>query len=356
MKKLILWRLLAGLVLLGLSGCVGWYPIKDHLSQKVPEQKQYVLPYMSSNLFQLRIAQSTEFLPVGFRTVTDRDTVRRINLVSDFPFKRFQQMTSKQDSIPDPEHLVVDETYLYLDKFNQENGERSEKQFGYAFYFITYPVIDKNNEVKKKRRYYNNPAKLYSNLIRYIRIGLWLTSPEGELMLIFKNLNNKYSFYLGKPLFEEIYPTKSLAVEIEKISHPYNLSAKRIDEVGLLNFIVSPRRIGPFIVFREGLDLSDEERKNIFNSIKSSIAPIEIKNVLGLDDRGLLFYNILPSKQFIYEEIQEENDTIDRLIKNFTLGKFTDSRDKPRMRFYFGLELNDTVQTYHFGNKISYIN
>ena len=324
------------------------YPIKERL-HRISDTPLYTYEtaFNKENLFQLRISQTVEFLP----TLSKDNLLNTSNtLISDFPFKRFQQEITPQTEDSKLDNLVVEETYLYLDEINSYNEEESHNQFGLAFYFITYPTVDEypQKPESRTRKYFNNPKKLYANIIRGVTVGYWIKNSNDELLMVFQKSSRKIMVFKGIKFDNRI--------EIQEISHPYNLDKRSLKNSQILSLVNS---IDP-ISFRSDIAREKSERidqqnlDTLFNRIKSDVVLIELDKVIDLNDRrGLLFFNLPQQKKFIFED--ENNEY--QLISGFKLGSekrkgltlFGSWSHTPL--FYFQSSLNGNEITYLFNKK-----
>lgn len=139
-----------------ISSCAGLYGTKTKW-EKVDKYKGDIITVKSKDLFQLRITESLKMIESKEKKENETE------IISDIPYRSFEQ--SLENSISQKKK-IVEETYLYLDKYGSDTALTS----GIALYLITYPII---NEKVRKNIYNEDQELLYLNIIRDILVGFW---------------------------------------------------------------------------------------------------------------------------------------------------------------------------------------
>ena len=310
------------------------YPIDHRLIETEQDQDYgYEMDIDPSNFYQLRISESLDFLPI-----TEENDSR--TLVSDLPYRRFRQDTLMQDPNSTLANLTVEETYLYLDGLNLSAPEEAQNQHGYVFYFVTYAAVDgsrsKNKRLKtsKAKKYFNDPTKLYINVIRDVSIGYWMKNSENELLFIVRNENDQLDIHRGRAYADRIGLTE--------LSHP-SFENERLESLETIQKVVTNMGIKHDRKRQAQVAIDEEDLDVLFDRIYSSVALIELKNVFSLNNQEeLLFINIPEGKEFVLEEKGSDQAPQYSTVKSFFL-------KKPRL--YVNVEENGENTVYEFNPK-----
>lgn len=310
------------------------YPIDHRLIDTEQDQDfGYEMDINPSNFYQLRISESLDFLPINEEN--DSRT-----LVSDLPYRRFRQDTTMQDANSTLAKLTVEETYIYLDGLNLSDSEGVQNQHGYAFYFVTYAAVDgsrsKNNRLKtsKAKKYFNDPEKLYINVIRDVTIGYWIKNSKNDLLFVIRNQNDQLDIHRGR-----VYSDR---IGLTELSHP-SFENERLESMETLQKVVSKAGIRHDQKRQAQEVIDQEDLDTLFDRIYSSVALIELKNVFSLNNQDeLLFINIPKGKEFVFEEEGENRTSRYHTIKSFFL-------NKPRL--YVNVKDEDKNTVYEFNPK-----
>ena len=328
--KILLWIFAVTI----LWSCSSLYPV-DHRLIKTEQDQDfgYKMDIDPSNFYQLRISESLGFLPIT-------EGINSRTLVSDLPYRRFRQDTLMQDPNSILAELTVEETYIYLDGLNVSDSEGVENQHGYAFYFVTYAAVDgsrsKNSRLKtsKAKKYFNDPEKLYINVIRDVSIGYWIKNSKNDLLFVVRNQNNQLDIHRGRA-----YPDR---IGLTELSHP-SFENERLESLETLQKVVSSAGIRHDQKRQAQEVIDQEELDMLFERIYSSVALIELKNVFSLNNQDeLLFINIPDGKEFVFEEKGNKKTSQYHTIKSFFL-------KKPRLFVNVGEDGENTV--YEFNPK-----
>ncbi len=311
MKRIIHSLLIAFICLLINACSQDAYPIKKrmHKANQV-HNLIYETKLEQDNFFQLRINESVEFLPVNS---SDMFIDSKNTLISDFPFKKFQQETDAQEDHLDDNKLIIEETYIYLDEINTVKPEQSHNQFGLAFYFITFPTIDEypNNEKSRTRKYYNNPKRLYANIIRGVLVGHWIKNSKDELLFVFQKSSRRIMVFKGL--------LQNDKVKIKEVSHPFNLNKRSLMNSKILELVnsVDATNFRSNIPRKKKNQFEVTKLDSIFKAIESDVVLIPLAKVIDLNNKdGLLFFNVPRDKTFLFET----SDDATEKITGFKLG------------------------------------
>lgn len=275
-----------------LVNCSSFYPIKHRL-ERADEQtiNGYRMSVDPENLYQLRVTESVDFI-----TVNEGNGER--TLVSDLPYRSFQQDTTQQDTLYSGGPLTIEELYIYMDGIHSKNDSGSNAQYGYILYFITYAAVDGNSEravkkgVSKAHKYFNDPKKLYINSIRDIFVGYWIKNSNDDLLLFFQLDNGTINVHRG-----HLYPDR---LGFTEVAHP-NKNNRNIDSYDIMRQIFNFE--GLYGSEKKGVDTIDYGVLDVlFDKIYKSVSLIELDNVFDLNGKEeLLFINIPKGKEFVFE-------------------------------------------------------
>jgi len=308
-------------------GCECLYPIKTQLIDlpTSPSSPWVTIDFNPKNMYQLRINEKIEALVEYKKSIDGIHT-----LVSDAPFKRFQQDIKPQQLIDDAvENIRIDETYLYLDNLNNIESQIS----GIAMYFITYPIVEEDNkkysDSSKTRFYFNDISKLYFNTIRSIQIGKWYKNKNNELVLLFKNDFNNTISLIGK-LNKTKDKTNNLinTIGFTKVSHPSRLVQRKLKTQKLYTMDVKDNKDDSII--NKNIDMYTNELIN-------KIVYIDLDKVIDLNGKkSLLFFQIPDGKKVIHlNEKMSKKDNIENLNRIFV--------DDSSVKFKFSTTFRDSI-------------
>jgi len=262
MRKIFLLYILVFCIFL--SGCISMYPLKNKLRkvEQLPDISQKI-KLTNKDFFQLRIFEYRVFIEELNQTSA---------LASDFPYRKFEQASVRQDSIEQNDFInksFVEETYLYLDNISKADSVYR----GIAIYFITYPMI---NDYRKEV-YFQNPEYLYTCAVRKIQVGYWIKNENGDIVLVFKVSKKKIIVMKGN--------YHNNIIGIKKVSHSsYEIKEKR-DSVS-------------------------------FQEIDKQAAYIDLNNVLDISKcEELRFINIPDNKIFTHRKHDKRVEKIKILNK-----------------------------------------
>ncbi|WP_010136527.1 hypothetical protein [Ochrovirga pacifica] len=237
----------------------------------------------NENLFQLRIFEETvHFVDDGVYTNTE--------------YLNYTQALSFQDTISYNKRQVVEETYLYLDGLNES------KNGGYAIYIETHPIIkNKYNLDSYREKYFNNPNKIYTNILKTCFVGKWEKEQSNNQYLItfqtyksimFKKQKGKKVFKIKANYIQDSIPNKAV-ISIHSISHP--------------------------AIFKNDID----------ESVINSAEFLKIDSILSLEkmsnnnlEPGLLFFNVPKNKKITIaheDEMIFHNYDLNKTIKYFII-------------------------------------
>ena len=324
--KILLWLMAVPLI----WSCSSAYPIKHRLIETGQDQDfGYEMDIDPSNFYQLRISESLGFLPIT-------EGIDSRTLVSDLPYRRFRQDTLMQNPNAPMADLTIEETYIYLDGLNLSDPEEVQNQHGYVFYFVTYVAVDggrsKNQKLKtsKAKKYFNDPEKLYINVIRDISIGYWIKNSKNELLFVLKNHNGQLDIHRGHAYIDRI--------GLSELSHP-SYENERLESLETLRKVVTNMGIIHDRKTETQVAIEEENLDMLFDRLYSSVALIELKNVFSLNNQDeLLFINIPEGKKFVFEKEKEQYHT----VRSFFL-------KKPRM--YVKVKDGGEPTVYEFNPK-----
>lgn len=311
-----------------INGC---YPITQQLSlANNTGDINYQIDYKNDNFYQLRIQTKRDYLRIN----NEKDSSK--SLVSDFPFKKFQQTTTVQEKINIDNNFIVEETYIYLDK-------NTENQFsGFAFYFITYPVIERNPNKPKSfaKRFFNDPTKLYTNIIRSVQVGYWIKDRENNIMLVFKNSEKQTMVLSGRVVYKDNKDEKK-GLFIKKISHPLEtnkqiLNPEYFSKISKYSKLESAKKT----TYNNSNQSINIDTDNTFRSLKNTIAFIDLNDVLGFEDNieELYFLNVPKYKRFVLELGSKSNSKVQKNKQMFYVNGFKLDENN----FYIKFEDNST--------------
>ena len=262
----------------------------EQVTHQVVEPKE--IQINNKDFFQLRIFEiKTHFIDVDQTTDTE--------------YLNYVQATNPQGDPFGKSHQVAEETYMYLDGISN-----SKAIGGRAIYMETYTIVSDAYHLDTIRdRYFNNPQKIYSNIIKTCYVGDW-HQEDSNYIVTFKTFKSAmFSRRKGKKVFK----LKGRYITANDNSH------------SLMSF----EEITHPAVFKKNesiVSLSDLEYVKLDDVVQLDTIPAKVlKEIYGVNSQiipGLLFYNIPKDKNIIIssdKEVLYSNTPLENKINSFLI-------------------------------------
>ncbi|MEM6967065.1 MAG: hypothetical protein AAF573_20045, partial [Bacteroidota bacterium] len=234
-----------------------------------------------------------------------------------FTYNVFDQVTDTINLIGN----IAEENYLYL-----HNIHKSDSLVGRAVYFNTFHLLNEKYYVK----YLNHPTKIFSGLIKQLKIGYWVKTSKDT---------NEISLY-----FRNEFQKKKL---ISSSSNPYKKRSQRlISFKGEIKDVPSPSGSDKLFIMKKSSTVSTAIPYELLDndSVKNTIHTpsdlnkfflyLDIKRVFDLKyKKGLYFCQVAENRNLVLEEFErrkQEKDNLSPKITKIIWGESTSKKSKKK--------------------------